>query len=60
MLPGAEDAINRLEKMVVDPRNADIVYVPNVAISRSKDGGRTWVALRGSPQAVCFIATSNI
>ena len=27
----------------------DIVYVPNVAVSRSKDGGRTWVALRGSP-----------
>src|SRR4051812_28257016 len=37
------------EKVTVDPKNADIVYVPNVAVSRSKDGGKTWVALRGSP-----------
>ncbi len=37
------------EHIAVDPRNADIVYVPNVALSRSKDGGKTWVALRGSP-----------
>jgi photosystem II stability/assembly factor-like uncharacterized protein len=37
------------EKLAVDPRNADIVYVPNVAVSRTKDGGTTWVALRGSP-----------
>ena len=37
------------EKIAVDPKNADIVYVPNVAVSRSKDGGKTWVALRGSP-----------
>ncbi len=37
------------EKITVDPKNADIVYVPNVAVNRSKDGGKTWVALRGSP-----------
>jgi photosystem II stability/assembly factor-like uncharacterized protein len=37
------------EKVVVDPKNPDIVYVPNVAVSRTKDGGKTWVALRGSP-----------
>ncbi len=37
------------EKIVVDPKNADVVYVPNVSVSRSKDGGKTWVALRGSP-----------
>ena len=37
------------EKIVVDPKNPDIVYVPNVAVSRTKDGGKTWVALRGSP-----------
>ena len=37
------------EKVTVDPRNADIVYVPNVAVNRSKDGGKTWVAMRGSP-----------
>jgi photosystem II stability/assembly factor-like uncharacterized protein len=37
------------EKVTVDPRNADIVYVPNVAVNRSMDGGRTWQVLRGSP-----------
>ncbi|HEX9367717.1 MAG TPA: hypothetical protein VF921_13895, partial [Vicinamibacterales bacterium] len=37
------------ERVAVDPKNADIVYVPNVSVSRSKDGGKTWVALRGSP-----------
>ena len=37
------------EKVAVDPKNPDIVYVPNVAVSRTKDGGKTWVALRGSP-----------
>jgi photosystem II stability/assembly factor-like uncharacterized protein len=36
-------------KVTVDPRNADTVYVPNVAVNRSKDGGKTWVAMRGSP-----------
>jgi len=37
------------EHVVVDPKNADQVYVANVALSRSKDGGKTWVPLRGSP-----------
>ncbi|HEY4303024.1 MAG TPA: glycosyl hydrolase [Gemmatimonadaceae bacterium] len=37
------------EKIVVDPKNADVVYVPNVSVSRSMDGGKTWVPLRGSP-----------
>jgi len=37
------------EKIVVDPRDPDIVYVPNVAVNRTKDGGKTWVVLRGSP-----------
>jgi photosystem II stability/assembly factor-like uncharacterized protein len=36
-------------KVTVDPRNADLVYVPNVAVNRSKDGGKTWIAMRGSP-----------
>ncbi len=37
-------------KIAVDPKNADIVYVPNVAFYRSKDGGRTWGApIKGSP-----------
>jgi photosystem II stability/assembly factor-like uncharacterized protein len=37
------------EKVTVDPKNADVVYVPNVAVNRSMDGGKSWVALRGSP-----------
>src|SRR3989475_10252040 len=37
------------EKIAVDPKNADIVYVPNVAVNRSRDGGATWEVIRGSP-----------
>ena len=37
------------EHIDVDPKNADIVYVANVSISRSMDGGKSWVPLRGSP-----------
>jgi photosystem II stability/assembly factor-like uncharacterized protein len=37
------------EHVVVDPKNPDNVYVSNVSVSRSKDGGHTWVPLRGSP-----------
>ncbi|MEO8908764.1 MAG: hypothetical protein ABI408_00860 [Gemmatimonadaceae bacterium] len=37
------------EKLAVDPQNPDIVYVPNVAVNRTRDGGKTWAVLRGSP-----------
>jgi photosystem II stability/assembly factor-like uncharacterized protein len=37
------------EKIAVDPNDADTVYVPNVAVNRTMDGGRTWVVMRGSP-----------
>ena len=37
------------EKIAVDPKNPDQVYVPNVAVNRSSDGGKTWVVMRGSP-----------
>jgi photosystem II stability/assembly factor-like uncharacterized protein len=37
------------EHVTADPKDADIVYVSNVALSRSKDGGKTWAVLRGSP-----------
>jgi photosystem II stability/assembly factor-like uncharacterized protein len=37
------------EKLAVDPKNADIVYVTNVSVSRSEDGGTSWTPLRGSP-----------
>ena len=37
------------EHIVVDPKDPDAVYVANVSVSRSLDGGHTWVPLRGSP-----------
>jgi len=37
------------EKIAVDPTDADTVYVPNVAVNRTMDGGKTWAVLRGSP-----------
>jgi photosystem II stability/assembly factor-like uncharacterized protein len=36
-------------KVTVDPKNPDILYVPNVAVNRSMDGGHTWDVVRGSP-----------
>ncbi len=37
-------------KISIDPKNADVVYVPNTALYRSRDGGRTWGApIKGSP-----------
>ncbi|HXD47205.1 MAG TPA: hypothetical protein VN600_00435, partial [Gemmatimonadaceae bacterium] len=37
------------EHVAVDPKDADTVYVSNVSVSRTMDGGKTWVPLRGSP-----------
>ena len=36
-------------EIVVDPKNPDVVYAPNVALYRSIDGGRTFVAIKGAP-----------
>ncbi len=37
-------------KIVVDPRNADLVYVSNTGVYRSRDGGRTFgEPFKGSP-----------
>ena len=33
----------------VDPKNADVVYVPNTALYRSRDAGRTFTVLKGEP-----------
>ena len=33
----------------VDPSNADVFYVPNVALYRSEDGGKTISVVRGAP-----------
>jgi photosystem II stability/assembly factor-like uncharacterized protein len=37
------------EKLAVDPHDPDTVYVPNVAVNRTRDGGATWSVIRGSP-----------
>jgi photosystem II stability/assembly factor-like uncharacterized protein len=36
-------------EVTVDPANPDIVYLPNVSIYRSTDGGKTFVAIKGAP-----------
>jgi photosystem II stability/assembly factor-like uncharacterized protein len=37
------------EKVNVDPKNADIVYVMNTSIYRSTDAGKTWTPIKGAP-----------
>jgi photosystem II stability/assembly factor-like uncharacterized protein len=33
----------------VDPNNADVVYIPNVALYKTEDGGKTISIVRGAP-----------
>jgi len=35
--------------VTIDPRNPDVIYVPNVALYRSEDGGKTISVVRGAP-----------
>jgi photosystem II stability/assembly factor-like uncharacterized protein len=35
--------------ITVDPKDPDLVYVPNVAVYRSTDGGRNFTVLKGQP-----------
>ena len=35
--------------ITIDPQNPDVIYVPNVALYRSEDGGKTISVLRGAP-----------
>ena len=35
--------------ITIDPNNPDVIYVPNVALYRSEDGGKTISVLRGAP-----------
>ena len=37
------------EKISVDPRNTDVVYVMNTSIYRSTDAGKTWTPIKGAP-----------
>jgi photosystem II stability/assembly factor-like uncharacterized protein len=36
-------------RVFVDPKNADVVYVMQTSLYRSTDGGRHFIALKGSP-----------
>ena len=36
-------------RVTVDPKNPDVVYVPNVALYRTADGGKTFTIIRGAP-----------
>jgi photosystem II stability/assembly factor-like uncharacterized protein len=36
-------------EIYVDPKNADIVYVPSQNLYRSNDGGHTFTAIKGAP-----------
>ncbi len=35
--------------VTIDPKNPECVYLPNVALFRSTDGGRTFTAFKGAP-----------
>jgi photosystem II stability/assembly factor-like uncharacterized protein len=37
------------EKVTVDPKNPDIVYVMNTSVYRSTDAGKSWTAIKGAP-----------
>jgi photosystem II stability/assembly factor-like uncharacterized protein len=36
-------------RITIDPQNPDVIYVPNIALYRSEDGGKTISVLRGAP-----------
>jgi photosystem II stability/assembly factor-like uncharacterized protein len=36
-------------RITVDPHNPDVIYMPNVALYRSEDGGKTISVVRGAP-----------
>lgn len=35
--------------ITIDPQNPDVLYIPNVALYRSEDGGKTISVVRGAP-----------
>ena len=35
--------------LAIDPTNADVLYIPNVALYRTEDGGKTIEIVRGAP-----------
>jgi len=47
--PAARIGGGDLPVLAVDPRSSDIVYSASVVTWKSKDGGKTWVGIRGAP-----------
>ena len=37
------------EKITVDPKNPDVVYVSNTSVYRSTDAGKRWTPIKGAP-----------
>ncbi len=37
------------EKITIDPKNADVIYVMNTSVYRSTDAGKTWTPIKGAP-----------
>src|SRR6266850_145737 len=37
------------EKVTVDPKNPDTVYVMNTSVYRATEGGKSWTAIKGAP-----------
>jgi photosystem II stability/assembly factor-like uncharacterized protein len=38
-----------MSEIFIDPRNADVVYVPKQSLYRSTDGGKTFTVIKGAP-----------
>jgi photosystem II stability/assembly factor-like uncharacterized protein len=36
-------------EVAVDPKNPDVVYIPNTGLYRSRDGGKTFTVIKGAP-----------
>src|SRR5207237_823041 len=36
-------------EVAIDPKNPDIVYLPNVSLYRSEDAGKSWTSIKGAP-----------
>ena len=36
-------------EVAIDPKNPDIVYLPNVSLYRSEDAGKSWSSIKGAP-----------
>ncbi len=47
--PGVVTRMWYFGRVFVDPDNENTVYVPNRSVLRSTDGGKTFVAIKGSP-----------